>query len=329
MKDRYSRLVAAGAFFTGALGWSGPALASESIFPYLPGTTIGIPLGALPPPGLYFGQQFNYFDYDLHNGCGKSTPVKIHEFNESTSLLWVPGWTFLGADYGASFIQPYRFENTAGVPIIGHGSAGAFINPVLMPLNLSWNLGKGWRVSTQASFYPPAYSWKTGSPNLVPITNAINTGRNYASFEPGFAVSYLEGGWNLTVHGVFDVNDTNPANNYHSGTTFLMDYTAMKKIGIFDVGLGGTVIQQLEADTQNGRVVAATPVSSRGNIGSAVSIGPSVGFEIEKFLDFPKVHVLLQWFDWVEARNTVGGNQTWIKFDLPLSAPGPMEPAKK
>jgi len=39
--------------------------------------------------------------------------------------------------------------------------------------------------------------------------------------------------------------------------------------------------------------------------------------------------VLVQWFDWVEARNTVGGNQTWIKFDLPLSAPGHMEPAKK
>jgi hypothetical protein len=329
MNGAFSRLMAAGTFITSVAGWSGAAFATETNLPYLPGSSVGISLGALPPPGLYFGQQFNYFDYDLHDGSGNSTPVKIHEFDQSTSLLWVPGWKLLGADYAAQFVQPYRFEDTSGVPIIGEASAGQFINPVLLPLILSWNLGEGWHASVQAAFYPSTYSWKTSSPNIIPITNAINAGRNYSTAEPGFAVSYLEGGWNLTVHGVFDINDTNPANNYHSGTTFLMDYTAMKKIGMFDVGLGGTVIQQLEPDTQNGLIVAATAVSSRGNIGSAVSIGPTIGFEIEKILDLPKVHVLIQLFDWVEARNLPGGSQAWIKFDLPLLAPGPMEPMKK
>jgi hypothetical protein len=68
-----------------------------------------------------------------------------------------------------------------------------------------------------------------------------NTSRNYATIEPGVAISYLANGWNLSVHPLVDFNFTNPANGYKSGTLFMMDYTALRKVGKFETGFGGTV----------------------------------------------------------------------------------------
>jgi hypothetical protein len=331
MSNGILRVVAFGALGLTVCGTAGDAFAEESIFPYLPGATLGIPAGALPPPGFYVDEKFFVFNYVLHNGSGNVAfpTVKIREVNEDTTLLWVPGWKVLGADYGAFFVQPYRSATTS-VTGLGAGDsrtfAGDMINPVLSPVNLSWNLGEGWHVSTGFTYYPGAYSWKTGTPNILPITNAINAGRNYDTFESSFAASYLAGGWNLTLHALIDFNDTNTANNYHSGTTFLMDYTATRKFGEFDFGVVGTVIQQLENDTQNGAVVTtATPgVLGYGNKASSFSIGPSIGYE------WNKVHFSMQWTDWVYAKNTAGGNQTWFRVHVPVSsATAALEPPLK
>lgn len=322
-----------GALGIAVYGSTDKALAEEGIFPYVPGATLGVPAGALPPPGFYVNQEYFIFNYVLHNGSGSVATlptVKIRETNEDTQLMWVPGWKVLGADYGAFFIQPYRGATTS-VEGIGAGDsktfAGDMINPVISPVNLSWNLGDGFHVSTGFAYYPETYSWKAapGTPSFViAATNGINAGRNYDTFEPSLAVSYLAGGWNLTLHAVLDFNDTNTANNYHSGTTFLMDYTATKKFGEFDFGVVGTVIQQLEDDTLNGAVVTtATPgVLGYGNKASALSIGPSLGYE------WKKIHFTIQWVDWVEAKNTAGGNQTWFRVHIPVSsAVAALEPA--
>jgi hypothetical protein len=95
-----------------------------------------------------------------------------------------------------------------------------------------------------------------------------------------------------------------------------MDYTATKKLGECDLGLVGTVIQQLENDTINGAVVTtATPgVLGNGNKASALSFGPSIGYE------WNKVHFTMQWTDWLYARNTAGGNQTWFRVHIPVSS---------
>ena len=61
----------------------------------------------------------------------------------------------------------------------------------------------------------------------------------------------------------------------------------------------------------------ASPVNSRGNVASALSIGPSVGYE------WNKIHFTVQWMDWVEAKNTVGGNQTWFRVHVPVSSLAP------
>src|SRR5215469_11140602 len=122
------RAAVCGALGVGMFVSANTALAEESIFPYVPGATLGVPAGALPQPGFYVNQEFFVFNYVLHNSSGNvaSPTVKIHELNEDTQLMWIPGWKILGADYGAFFVQPYRGATTSveGQPT----SAGDFIN---------------------------------------------------------------------------------------------------------------------------------------------------------------------------------------------------------
>jgi hypothetical protein len=74
---------------------------------YVRGSSQGLPLGVLPPPGLYAG--FSAGATGLGNSPGKgnqSTGVATNPvFGYGQSLLWVPGWTFLGATYGAGIVQ--------------------------------------------------------------------------------------------------------------------------------------------------------------------------------------------------------------------------------
>ena len=71
------------------------------------GVTLGVPTGALPPPGFYM--NMNTFFYDVHITDRNGNNTNIHDTSTSYApqLLWVPGWNFLGASYGAFIVQPF------------------------------------------------------------------------------------------------------------------------------------------------------------------------------------------------------------------------------
>jgi hypothetical protein len=48
-------IAALGAFVV--IAWARDAMALEGPAPYLPGVTVGIPTGVLPPPGFYFSDR--------------------------------------------------------------------------------------------------------------------------------------------------------------------------------------------------------------------------------------------------------------------------------
>jgi hypothetical protein len=74
---------------------------------YVRGSSQGLPLGVLPPPGLYGGFSAGATGLGSSPGKGnQSSGVAINPvFGYGQSLLWVPGWTFLGASYGAGIVQ--------------------------------------------------------------------------------------------------------------------------------------------------------------------------------------------------------------------------------
>ena len=56
--------------------------------------TQGLPLGALPPPGLYGSFGNNATGLGSSPGNGNQSTANAPGFGHGESLLWVPGWTF-------------------------------------------------------------------------------------------------------------------------------------------------------------------------------------------------------------------------------------------
>src|SRR5262245_55469947 len=125
---------------------------------YLRGATQGLPLGALPPPGLYGGFALNVTGLGSSPGKGnQATAVATNPaFGYGESLLWVPGWTIFGASYGATIVQGEYFglgASSVNPPFATSSIAGPELaNTNFTPITLSWSLGHGWFTALGLTF---------------------------------------------------------------------------------------------------------------------------------------------------------------------------------
>ena len=110
-----------------------------------------------------------------------------------------------------------------------------------------------------------------------------NIGRNYWTFEPIFAVTYLsDGGFEVSSKFMYDINTENTdsflGGDYLSGQEFHFDYTVGYKISNWRVGLGGYYYKQVTNDEINGRHPAFLEFDD-GFKGQAFAIGPAVQYQ--------------------------------------------------
>ena len=90
----------------------------------LAGATIGLPLGAAPPPGLYTGLETAYLGVFQGGERGTSAGnwcirtgnncANLPAVAQAVPLLWVPGWNWWGATYSASVVQAFYIFSTCG-----------------------------------------------------------------------------------------------------------------------------------------------------------------------------------------------------------------------
>lgn len=246
-----------------------PAMAMEDTFVFMPGVDVGVFTAGLPPPGLYSTTGFQYFNIPPVNGQGNKFGVLLHDYNASEQLLFVPDMPqILGATYGAFIVLPFRGLQ-ASTPGGTFGRVG-MENTVISPVNLSWDFHNGFYASAGFTFYPADGTYN--------VTDPIHVSRNYWSFEPNFSVGYMDHDWLLNGHFTFDFNTVNNANGYQSGNVFVFDFTAERKFGAFDAGIGGTFNQQMNNDTINGVVVPASSANGYGNVGRLFGIGPTAAY---------------------------------------------------
>jgi len=240
---------------------AGSAFAEEigSFQNRLNGATIGLPLGAAPPPGIYTGLETAYIDI---NGGGRSNGqwcvagaggacANLPAIAQAVPLLWVPGWTFFGANYSASLVQAFYIFTTCGggpggtgncsgaAPITGGGFV--YTNTFIQPISLSWKLGGGWFVSTGFAFTPPDGTRSTGTPNP-----------DYWTLEPQFAISYLGNNWVASANLFYDFNTRSNGTccagvQMTNGDLFYGDFTVLYKFGKWSVG----PVAYVEAQTTN------------------------------------------------------------------------------
>ncbi len=202
--------------------------AVEKFSAYEPGATTRSPTGSLPPPGMYITDDFYVArGTSFVDSSGKGIPITVQNIVNVPTLLWVPGWSLLGAQYGAIVLQPYAEHDLDTSAIGGKTSKSAgFFNTVVTPAILSWNLGHGLFTSAGVTVYLPdgQHRYENGRPAPTSYAN------DYWTVEPNFAISYLVGGWNFTINNVLDFNRTNPTTNYHSGAAYYMDATATRRL---------------------------------------------------------------------------------------------------
>jgi hypothetical protein len=249
MKSNIKALLAAAG--VAAFAFS-PANAYEAGYPgwaQKPGALIGSSAG-VPPPGIYmFNQVFTYqtnltgpgttnLGLGTHNGVQAAVDVQ--------GFIFVPGWTFLGANYDFVIAQPFVMFGIAGplnlnpaTPSVNSGVHNTFI----APFELSWTKigGTGFGVKTGLGMYVP-----TGT--IQGPTGLANNGAPFTSFDPELFLSYLGGGWNLTAAMFVELNTANTRTNYTTGDIFHADLTATYTIGKWTFGPVGYYVAQVTND---------------------------------------------------------------------------------
>jgi len=183
----------------------------------------------VPPEGIYmFDQAFTYQSNiigPVTNVIGRNTGVQATV--GLAGILFVPGWTFLGATYDAVIAQPFAMESI-GTPV--NFQASGMHNTYIVPAELSWK------------FADTGFFLKTGLGMFVPdgtvtgIAGTGNIGANYWTFQPEVIFSYLKDGWNLSAAIYAELNTENPITRYRTGDIFHADLTATKTIGKWTFG---------------------------------------------------------------------------------------------
>ena len=285
------------------------------------GVTIGVPTGALPPPGVYV--NFNAFLYqvDVVDERGHKTGIKDNTFSPSAQLLWVPGTKLLGASYGAFIVQPY-VSNAADIPgaAIDIRNETGFHNTFISPINLSWNLGGGLFTSAGFGFYAPTGTVCNANAVLPSTAGTGCPGLDSWTFQPRWAFSYLGDGWNITANIAYEWNTENQNTGYTSGNLLYGDFTVTKKFGNWELGPVAYFVHQTSRDRDPLGVYALFPTPIGDRKSEQFAIGGLVGY------DFGPVKLNVIATEDVYARNT--GDGFSVMTNLTFRLWGPDAPPK-
>lgn len=245
----------------------------------LRGVTIGIPLGAAPPPGLY--ASIETFTGPNAEGTGQNSAsaganggrgLTVFGQAESLSLAWSTGFNIAGGSLVLAAIQPYftvaglGTANTAAVPTIGTPpvdfTTGSFFenwHNTVWSSAVSWNWKNGWFTSLGFNFQGPDGSQYDGTLN-----------QDYWTFSPTAAIAYLSKEWKIAINAEYDIHTASaghtgtyaalaaltgipgfatPGVGYTTGNQLFIDWSVEHKWGKFSIGPAGYFKFQTTSDT--------------------------------------------------------------------------------
>lgn len=251
--------------------------------------------GAVPPPGYYFINYFLYRHADSLNdahGNNINPNFDAKAIVENLRFIYVTKTQIFGGYWGVQMFVPFWYiDLDVGVQDDTEAGLGDII---VDPFLLSWHF-KNWHLATGIDIYIPTGSYDEDE--LIKIS------RNYWTFEPVFAFTYLsEGGFEVSSKFMYDFNTENPDTNYQSGQEFHFDYTLGYKIDNWRVGLGGYYYKQVTNDEQNGVKFGD------GNKGQAIALGPQVQYQYKNMFFTLKYQIE------TEVENKAEGDNFWFKF---------------
>lgn len=260
--------------------------------------------GAVPPPGTYFINYFDYYSADKFadkNGNSAIPGFKLNVTADVLRFIHITDKKILGGFWGFHAFVPLMNVNVKTSTPLGNDSKTGLGDIIVDPFIISWH-GKNWHAATGVDIYIP-----TGSYNK---NDLANIGRNYWTFEPIVAGTYLtDNGFEVSAKLMYDINTRNNdaslmaqgAQNYLSGQEFHLDYTLAKKIDNFSAGLTGYYYQQVTEDEANG-------VKTNDRKGKVFAFGPALKY------DYKNMAFSLKYQFETAAENRPEGNNLWLKF---------------
>jgi len=269
------------------------------------GGSEGFMTGALPPPGQYFINYAMYYSADSfkgNDGHTKPNDFDLHAFADVLRFINVTDVTILGGNWAQHVCVPVVWEEVGVTTPLGarlkdknFGLGNIDVDPFLV----------GWH---DAPFY-----WVLGLDTFLPVgkyhdngTSLANPGRNYWTFEPAAAITYLnQGGQELSAKMMYDFNTENEESEYLSGQEFHTDFVAAQHFGPWAVGAGGYWYFQTTDDRGTGATLG-------DNLGRQIALGPQVRYE------FCALTFSLAWDHEFDTKNKPQGNAIWFKVIVPL-----------
>ena len=243
---------------------------------------------------------------------GRVVALNIH-FSSQTP------WKLLGGEYGGAIVVPYYWlevngdiaaaskRGNAGIHV-ADDSANGFGDVQLLPLMFGWKYDD-LKLQAQFGIYAPTGGFDKG--------DLANLGKNYWTFEPALAASYLSSkiGLELTGFAGFDFNTENETTDYQTGDQFHLDITAAQHLpllgGFGGIGAAGFYYQQITGDSGIGARLGSFE-------GMTAGVGP-VGSYAYSFgrLDLAAE---VKWLPEISTEHRLNGNIVWFKIGLSFAS---------
>lgn len=298
---------------------------------YLPGTTADF-IDMLPDRDsftLVYANAFTYYhgsvggNRELEFGGLLAANAKGTIYADTSYFLFQTPWKFLGGQYGGAIVVPYFWMEVTGN--VGISKRGAIIGPrvrdtsngfsdvQLIPLMFGWKLGD-LKLETRFGIYAPTGGFATGA--------LANVGKNFWTFEPVLAASYISSkiGTEVTGFAGFDFNTENGATDYQTGDQFHLDITAAQHLpllgGIGGIGANGFYYQQFTGDSGSGAKLG-------GFEGMTTGVGPVVSYAYR--IGDVDLAAEAKWLPELDVMHRLSGDIVWFKLGLSW-AQKPTEP---
>ncbi|MFL5453817.1 MAG: transporter [Myxococcales bacterium] len=221
-------------------------------------------------------------------------------FADSLLALYRTPVELLGGNLGFGAALAVAWVDVSGTGARS-GSDSGIADVLLYPFLLGWTRGD-LQYDVRLGIYAPTGKYEVGS--------LANLGKNYWTFEPGLAVSWLSANTGLEASGfvAVDVNTRNDATDYQSGSQFHLDATLAKHFALLGgrLGAGASAFyyQQIGSDSGSGATLGAFKASSIG-------VGPVASYATK--VDWLDLAVELKWLPEIHSDNRVEGDLFWIK----------------
>ncbi len=292
---------------------------------YTPGGTASF-IDTLPTkPGLFVANYFSYYDADasisspVPSGGLITAGLDARAYADTVAILYQTPLKLLGGYYGVGLIIPYVWVEAKGMVQLTLPGVGTFevarrdtdngIGDIMLyPFMIGWNSLNGeLKYDIRLGIYTPTGNYEQGK--------LANVGKNYWTFEPAAAVSYISSriGLELSAFAGVDFNTENNKTDYQTGTQFHVDLTAAEHLpfrgGVIGVGATGYYYEQITGDSGSG--------ARLGDFhGHTVGIGPVLSYatKIAK-RDFAAE---VKWLPEVDVRNRLKGDYIWFKLGIAL-----------